>query len=67
MKKPKVYKIRNFNDFFKVATLENYDRITADFLVLFYNLLRAKENMTEEELNQLNFLTLNGQMITIIG
>ena len=51
MKKPKVHKIRNFNDFFKVATLENYDRITADFLILFYNLLRAKETMTEEKRN----------------
>lgn len=53
MKKPKVHKIRNFNDFFKVATLENYDRITSDFLILFYNLLRAKETMTEEELKSI--------------
>ena len=74
MKKPKVHKIRNFNDFFKVATLENYDRITADFLILFYNLLRAKETMTEEELKSIKLTTFkvvigysfyqNGRIVT---
>lgn len=45
----KTHKIRNLNDMFKVLTLENYDRFTADFLVMTYNILRAKETMTEEE------------------
>lgn len=47
--KNKTYKIKNFNDMFKVLTLENYDRFTADFLIMTYNILLAREEMTEEE------------------
>ena len=47
--KKKTHKIKNFNDMFKVLTLENYDRFTADFLVMTYNVLRVKEALTEEE------------------
>lgn len=45
----KQHKIKNFNDLFKVVTLENYDRFTADFLVMTYNILLARETLTEEE------------------
>jgi uncharacterized protein YfkK (UPF0435 family) len=38
---------------FKVMTLENYDRFSADFLVMFYNLVKTKENMTQEEIKGL--------------
>ncbi len=48
--KNKVYKIKNFNDLFKIMTLENYDRFSADFLIMFYNLVKIKETLTEEEL-----------------
>jgi len=51
--KPKTHKIRNLNDMFKVLTLENYDRFTADFLVNFYNLVKLKETLSEEELKSL--------------
>ena len=51
--KPKTHKIKNFNDMFKVLTLDNYDRFTADFLVMFYNIVKAKETMTEEEVKSL--------------
>lgn len=44
------YKIKNFTDLFIVATLENYDRFTTDFLVMFHNLVKAKETMTEKEI-----------------
>lgn len=46
----KTHKIRNLNDMFKVLTLENYDRFTTDFLIMFYNLLKVKEGLTEEEI-----------------
>ena len=46
----KTHKIRNLNDMFKVLTLENYDRFTTDFLVMFHNIVKAKETMTEEEI-----------------
>ena len=45
----KKHKIKTVNDILKVITLENYDRFTADFLIIFYDLVRAKENLTEEE------------------
>lgn len=38
---------------FKVLTLENYDRFTADFLTMFYNLVKLKENLTQEELKDM--------------
>lgn len=47
--KPKTHKIRNLNDMFKVLTLENYDRFTADFLIMTYNILLTRETLTEEE------------------
>ena len=53
--KPKTYKIKNFNDLFKVMTLENYDRFTADFLIMFHKLMQAKETMTEEEIKAIKF------------
>ena len=37
------------NDMFKVLTLENYDRFTTDFLVMFHNILKAKERKEAEE------------------
>jgi len=46
----KKHKIRNMNDMFKILTLESYDRFTTDFLVMFHNILKAKEKMTEEEI-----------------
>ncbi len=46
----KKHKIKTVNDILKVITLENYDRFTADFLIIFYDLVRAKENLTKEEL-----------------
>ena len=48
--KNKTYKIKNFTDFFKVITTDNYDRLTCDFLIMFHRLLLAKENMTEEDI-----------------
>lgn len=48
--KQKKHKIRNLNDMFKVLTLENYDRFTTDFLVMFHNIVKAKDIMTEEEI-----------------
>lgn len=49
-KKKTLNRIKNFTDFFRVLTEENYDRLTCDFLVMFHRLLLAKENMTEEEI-----------------
>lgn len=51
--KQKTHKIRNLNDMFKVLTLENYDRFTADFLVNFHNLVKLKETLSEEDIKSL--------------
>ena len=48
--KQKKHKIRNLNDMFRILTLENYDRFTTDFLVMFGSIVKAKEKMTEEEI-----------------
>jgi|GEM_PF-5273749 len=53
MKKPKTHKIRNLNDMFKILTLENYDRFTTDFLIMFYNIVKTKESMTQEEIKSI--------------
>ena len=49
----KTHKIKNFNDMFKVVNSENYDRFFSDFLILFGNLVKAKETMTENEIKSL--------------
>ena len=51
--KNKTYKIKNFTDLFKVMTLENYDRFSADFLIMFYKIIQLKETMTKEEIKAL--------------
>lgn len=53
--KQKRHKIRNLNDMFKILTLENYDRFTMDFLVMFGNIVKLKETMTEEEIKSVKF------------
>ena len=49
----KTYKIKNFNDMFKVVNSENYDRFFTDFLIMFGNLIEAKNAMTKEEIKRL--------------
>lgn len=46
----KSHKIKNFTDLFKVMTLENYDRFSADFLIMFYKIVQLKETMTKEQI-----------------
>jgi uncharacterized protein YfkK (UPF0435 family) len=46
----KIHKIKTINDIVKVATSENYDRFTTDFMITIYNLIQIKENLNKEEL-----------------
>lgn len=55
----KNHKIKTVNDILKVITLENYDRFTTDFLVIFHTLVQAKEKLTEEELKDFKIKEIN--------
>lgn len=43
MSQKKIHKIKTVNDILKVITVENFERFTTDFLVIFNNLAKVKE------------------------
>lgn len=63
MSQKKIHKIKTVNDILKVITVENFDRFTADFLVIFHNLAKVKETEKDFKIKEITWCDDNDSRV----